>query len=274
MTLLGSNKQPLRQIDLLYGRCGCTEAVICDTYKAQFMRRMVGRYVGGGSTFRRQIESAVIDLGGFDFDQYMSRVKEVHKGAALRQARKADRQEYVCKQFVWNNFLPDIVEINTSMEVRSGGVMKRPYSRTVEEMGGLPRKSISLSDPACPVHCTYCWGVFEPRPGHRQGDVCTDEKLLAYIKFKRQGSLGIYTTILGHGDYLKYGIMYRLHYAIMEWIGENLDGRLSGLDSLMYGAQESGGGGGGLSMWKKRCLFQGAYLVLAEQPAATPAGGG
>lgn len=270
MTLFGSNKQPVRRIDLCYGRCGCAKAANCDTYTAQFMRRMVGRYVGGGSTFRRQLESAVIDLRGFDFDQYMSRVSEIHKGAARRQARKADRQGYACKQFVWNNFLPDIVEINTSMEVRSGGVMRRPYRRTVEQLGGLPRKSVPLRDPACPVHCTYGWGIFEPRPGYHQGDVNTDEKLLAYIKVKRQGSLGIYTSILGHGDYLKFGIMYRLHYAIMEWIGENLDDRLRGLDSLMYGAPESGGSG--LSMWKKRCLFQGAYLVLAEQPAAAPAG--
>lgn len=265
MSLIRSKKQPVCEIDLLYGKCGCAQAEVCRKYLGEFMRRMVSKYVAEGSTFGRQLQSAAIDLRGFHYEEYMRRIRQIHKGAALRQSRKADRQGYVCKQFVWKNFLPDIVEINTSKEVRSGGVMRRPYRRTVEQLGGLPRKYVPLKDPACPVHCTYCWGVFERRPGYRQGDVSTDEKLLAYIKVKRQGSLGIYTSILGHGDYLQFGIMYRLHYAVMQWLAENLDGRLRGLRYLMYGALESGNTG--LQQWKRRGLFQGVYFVLPQQPA-------
>lgn len=267
MSFLRAHDRTIHSIDPLYGKCGCTRAAVCDKYVNQFMRRMVGRYVGRDSTFRRQIESAVIPLRGLDFDDYMARVKQVHKGAALRQARKADRAGLHCRRFVWKNFIPDIVEINTSMEVRSGGEMKPAYHRSVEEMGGPPTRRAPLNEPECPVHCMHCWGVFEPRPGHRQGDIVTDEKLVAYIKFKRQGSLAIYTSILGHGDYLKLGIMYRLHYAIMEWVASELDGPLRGLDHLLYGAMESGAEG--LQQWKKRCLFEGAYLVLPEETIPT-----
>ena len=252
----------VRHVDLLHGACGCTRSAICDKFTGQFRRRMVGRYVGEGEVFRGQKQSAVIDLRGFDFDAYMAAVRKVHKGNAVRDAKKADRAGFVCKRFVWRNFIPDIVEINRSKDVRSGGRMNAAYHRGVEEMGGAPTKLAPLGDPACPVHCSYCWGIFEPKPGHQQGDIVTDERLLAYIRLKRQGSLGIYSTILGHGDYLRLGVMYRLHYAVMQWIAQESHGPLHGLDWLMYGAVESGAAG--LQMWKKRCLFQGAYLVLGE----------
>jgi hypothetical protein len=207
-------------------------------------------------------------MADFDFDEYMARVKTVHKGAAIRQSKKSDRAGFVCKPFAWSNFTPDIVDINTSMDVRSGGEMKPAYRRTVEEMGGPPTRLAPVPEPACPVHGTTSWGVFEPRDGHRQGDVVTDEKLLAYIKFKRQGSLGIYTSILGHGDYLGQGIMYRLHYAIMQWLGEHRETTQPDLDYVLYGAVESGAGG--LQMWKKRCLFEPALLVLPDDDALPP----
>jgi len=151
--------------------------------------------------------------------------------------------------------------------VRSGGPMRAAYQRTVDELGGPPGRLAPLKEPECPAHCTYCWGIFEGKPGHKQGEVVTDERLLAYIKFKRQGSLGIYTSILGHGDYLKFGIVYQLHYELLRWIAENLEDSLKGLDYVLYGAHESGHAG--LQQWKKRGLFRGAYLVLNEHPQKT-----
>lgn len=254
---------PIVNIDLLYGRFGCTKGDVCRKYENQLKKRLVGRYVGEKKPFPGQIQSAIIDLRGFSYDDYMKRVREVHKGAALRQSKKSYREGYYCKRFVWKNFIPDIVEINQSKEVRSGGRMRVAYRRSVEEMGGAPKNLVPLKEPPCPVHCTHCWGIFEHNSGYRQGDVVTEEKLLAYIKFKRNGNIAIYTSILGHGDYLKYGIIYRLHYGILEWVGENLSGALAGLEYLMYGSVNSGGQG--LQQWKKRALYKGAYLVLDNQ---------
>jgi hypothetical protein len=252
-------------VDLLYGRGECTQTANCDKFISQFKERMVGRYVAEGAPSVEQICSAVIDIRGFDYAAYMSEVGQIHKGAALRQSRKAERADLYAKRFAWKTFVPDIVEINQSKEVRSGGPMKEAYRRGIDELGGPPTKFEEPHTPACPVHCRHVWGMFEKRQGHLQGDVITGEKLVGYIKVKRQGNLAIYTSILGHGDYLGKGIMYRLHYSIMEWIGTAQGSELSGLDYLMYGAADSGGEG--LQMWKKRCLFEPAYLVL--EPAGS-----
>src|SRR5262249_31564551 len=158
-----------------------------EKYRQQFMTRMVGKYVGEGAVFRKQLPSAVIDLHDFDFSQYMDKVRHTHKGAAIRQARKADRAGIVCKRFVWTNFIPDIVEINETKEIGGGGAMRRASLRGIEGRGGAPDGLMPREPPACPVHATWCWGAFEPKPGHRQGEVVTDEKLVAYIKFKRNG---------------------------------------------------------------------------------------
>jgi hypothetical protein len=247
-------------VDLLYGQGECRKTANCEKFVSQFMQRMVGRYVAEGAPSPKQMCAAVIDLRGFDYEMYMAAVNQIHKGAALRQSRKADRAGLYSKRFEWRTFIPDIVEINQSKEVRSGGPMKEAYRRGIDEMGGPPTRFEEPGAPACPVHCRHVWGIFEERPGHLQGEVVTGEKLVGYIKVKRQGNLAIYTSILGHGDYLDKGIMYRLHYSVMEWIGGEQSSELSGLDFLMYGATDSGGTG--LQMWKKRCLFDPAYLVM------------
>ena len=264
MSLFATKRKPVHEIDLLYGKQDCTRSDTCRKFSEQFMSRMVGRYVGLGRTFVRQIKSAAIDLREFDYDTYLAEVKKIHRGEALRKSRKAERMGYFCRQFVWQNHIPDIYEIDTSKEVRSGGPMRAAYRRTVDERGGLPVEKQELTNAPCNLHGIYSWGIFEPCDGYQQGEITTNAKLLGYVKFKRQGSLGIYTSILGHGDYLRHGIMYMLHYSIMNWIGQNVDGPLRGMDFLMYGAADSGGES--LWAWKKRQLFQGAYFVLNEAP--------
>lgn len=257
---------PLREVNLLHGQCGCTEQEVCQKYRSTFMKRMVGKYVTAqGKPFPGQLVSAIIDVHDFNYDEYIAKLRKIHKGNAVRDSIKAEKAGYVCKQFVWSNFIPDIVEINHSKEERCGRRMSDSYRRDVAEMGGAPQKLKVMKDPVCPVHHTYCWGIFESREGYAQGEVATGEKLLGYIKFKRNGNFAAYTQILGHGEYLKKGIMYRLHYTVMEWIAESLKKELQGLEYVLYGTIDSGGKG--LQQWKKRSLFEGVYLVLNDRPA-------
>ena len=248
-------------IDLQLNEYGCGGKDSCYALKERFHSRMVGNYV---SVPAKQVAakhvSAVIDLAKYDSKSYFSSVKKVHKGNAVRQAKKSDKEGYVCHQFVWSNFIPDVVEINNSMDVRSGGLMRNTYRRGVEDMGGAPVVLRELKNPKCPVHHTYCWGIFEPKEGYKQGDITTNEKLLAYIKFKRNGNFAVYTSILGHGDYLCNGIMYRLHYEIMRWIYQETEGVMAGLEYLVYGAVDSGNDG--LRLWKRRALFESMELAL------------
>ena len=252
------------EVEQFDGDDRCVGTATCRKYIPQFRERMVGRYVGLPNGELPPVTAAVLDVRGLDYDAYMSSVRKIHKGNAVRQSRKCDRAGFACDRFAWRNHVPDVVEINQSMEVRSGGEMRDAYRRSVEEMGGGPTRLHEESPPECLLHGMWNWGVFEPSPGHRQGDVEVDRRLLAYIRFKRQGSLGIYTQILGHGDHLADGIMFRLHYAIMEWIASSPD-QVPGLTHILYGAITDGNDG--LKMWKKRCGFVPAPLVLTNRSA-------
>jgi len=256
-------------VNPLWSGQGCAMEKVCATYAGQFATRMLGKYVADAAHPRIGIVSAILDVRRYDRDSYYAGVRKVHKGNAIREAKKADRAGLVSKLFAWSNHIPDIHEINTSKAVRSGGEMRAAYHRSIEEMGGAPKALAAPAAVKCPLHHTYCWGIFEPRPGHRQGDIVTDEKLLGYIKFKRNGNYAAYSSFLGHGDYLNLGIMYRLHYAIMDWIFHERAGLSKGLDFILYGAIDSGGEG--LQLWKKRMLFEGARLALdpgARLPSA------
>ncbi|SFH81227.1 hypothetical protein SAMN05192551_103133 [Tindallia magadiensis] len=255
-------KDNIAYIDLKYGSENCSMSKTCTNYYEKFNKRMIGKYVGEKNVFPGQLESAVIDLKDYNYEDYYAKAKKIHKGNALRDAKKADKAGYYCKQFAWKNHIPDIVEINQSKEVRSGGVMRDAYNRSVDEMGGDPEKYRQVKEPDCNLHTTYNWGIFERIPGYMQGNIETNEKLLAYVKFKRNGNLATYTSILGHGDYLKEGIMYNLHLSIMQWVQE-LTLEKDPLEYILYGAIDSGNEG--LQQWKKRMLFVEKFLLLSRE---------
>jgi hypothetical protein len=121
----------------------------------------------------------------------------------IRNARKADNEGFVCKPFTHRMFIPDIVSINQSKEIRSDGPMSAFYRRSVERMGGAPVKMIPFKLPDCPVHYSMLWGIFSPESGYKQGDVVTNERLLAYTDLRYTENFSMYSLILGHGDYLK-----------------------------------------------------------------------
>ena len=204
---------------------------------------------------------AVIDLKKYSYETYMITAKHIHKGSALRHANKAKREGFFCELFEWSNFIPDIFEINTSKEMRSGGKMREAYFRTIDELGGIPKEYKPIKSIACSLHHTYNWGIFKNINGYKQGNLTTNKKLLGYIKFKRNGNLATYTSILGHGDYLKFGIMYELHYSIISWVYMQNFEFEEKIDFILYGSIDSGNKG--LKDWKKRCLFNGTKLIMS-----------
>jgi len=248
------------KIDLSVGRGRCEDLKKCHTWKETFARRMIGTYVATDKSIAK-LTPAVIPVKSYNAQSYFDTAKKVHKGAAIRQARKSDREGFICELFEWSNFIPDIYEINTSMDIRSGGVMKSAYNRSIEELGGEPTQFKAQAPILCPMHHTYNWGIFQLKTDYSQGEIKTGKKLLGYIKFKRNGNLATYTTILGHGDYLQYGIMYRLHYEIMEWLYSSTLFLENQIDYILYGSIDSGTDG--LKLWKKRCLFIPKNLCLA-----------
>lgn len=206
--------------------------------------------------------SAVIDLDKFrGYVEYESLVKQSGKGARIRQRNKAARNGFHCKPFHWRLHIPDIHEINTSTDVRSGGVMRGSYLKSVDEMGGAPTRAYSVAKYNCMKHWAQPWGVFEPCLGYMQGNQITNEKLVGYIFLKRFGEFLLYSVILGHYDYLPQGIMILLHHEVMKWVLDSYAPEVEGVKMVMYAGYDQGTEG--LRDWKRREGFE-PYLITVR----------
>jgi hypothetical protein len=239
----------------------CNQLSSCRQYQSGASKRLVGRYIGVDGGHREQIRAAYLDLTRWNnFDSYLSEVRKQYKGAAVRQANKAERLGLAVHQFHRSTFVPDIVEINHSKEIRSGGEMRPAYLKTVEESGGYPTSLQTADNPTCSQHYDMWWGVFEPSPGRTQGSVVVGERLVGYINLRRYGDFALYNLILGHGDWLNSGIMQFLHFELMkEILGRSHTWSL-GLNYIVYAGFFQGGEG--LQQWKKKALFKPCLLFV------------
>jgi hypothetical protein len=254
----------VHRVRLGYSADGCFGLRNCARFVRNAHERLVGKYLGLQTPCEGQIVDAVIDLRGLTWEAYVAWLKQRYKGNVVRDARKADRAGFVCKPFVRANHVPDVVEINHSKAERCGRPMRQDYLKSVASMGGAPKHRVGLKPPDCPLHYDMWWGVFAPQPGYTQGDITTNERLIAYINLRRIGAMALYSLILGHGDFLEHGIMYRLHFEIMQWILGRDEPASRGLDFLMYAGFNQGGDG--LRLWKKKTAFEPAHLVVIDGP--------
>lgn len=175
-----------------------------------------------------------------DFEAWEAHIKTFGKGARLRQKKKALAQGYYVKPFAWRLFIPDIHAANVSKEVRSGGAIRANLMRSIDEMGGAPDRRHEVALPKCRNHWAMTFGVFQSEPGHVQGEVQVDERLVGYISLRRTGEVAVYSQILGHGDHLDHGVLTLLHHEVIRWISEQRNGFAQGLKYVMYGGKENG----------------------------------
>ena len=212
--------------------------------------------------------SAAIDINEWEnYENYFSKVKSNNRKGAAYPAKRAAREGYYCKRFEWSNFIPDIVDINYSKETRTGREMSASYKRSVDDMGGAPVEKAPLLEITYPKAWWVSWGVFIQEEGHKQGDVVTNEKLVGYIGITREGELCNYGTILGHGDHLRYGIMYLLHFKIMEEFFFEEHPLTKGVTHLAYASYLSGANSAGtwnnLIPWKDKLMFK-PHLIYVK----------
>lgn len=263
---------PVHAVDL--NTDGCRGLPGCRRMAANVANRLVPRFIGVDGAADGQLVVATIEVDGLDQDGLLARMRSTSKGAGLRQARKAGKRGYECRPFQRSNFVPDIHAVNTSKSIRSGGEMKPAYLRSVEELGGVPRRFEERPRPECPCHHDTWWGVFEPSPGRRLGEVEVDARLVGYVDFRRIGDFALYSLILGHGDHLDDGIMQALHLEIASWVLAREDPEVRGIRHLMYAGWYQGGDG--LRRWKKKMGFEPCYLSIDREQRdgvleATPA---
>lgn len=149
-----------------------------------------------------------------------------------REVQLAERHGYEYKEFVWNDHLDEIYEINTSKEVRQFEPMRGWYREPVQ-----PRH-----DSKEELQYRKYYGGFK------------DGKLYAYLHYWICGDFAVGRHIIGHAQHLKNGIMNGLiSYTVRECI------KNSQIRWLYYGAYDEGS----LGSFKKHAGFQ-AYAVLLD----------
>lgn len=203
---------------------------------------------------------ACIDLESCSYEGYLSKVKKLYKGNSIREARKSSELGYFCKEFPRMLYIPDIVDINSSMPIRSGMPISAHYLKSIQELGGYPTSNITLAPPLCATHAQTHYGVFVPEPEHKQGEIKVDARLVGYIIMNRYGNFCNYSIIIGHGDHLKNYIMSLLHLYVMEDILSSGQPKHQGLKYLVYHKFITENPG--LTFWKKKFGFIPANLIL------------
>jgi len=170
------------------------------------------------------------------YDEYLKAIKKIHKGSTYYALRKAEKEEFVCKPFNLLANIENMIEINTSKPIRQGRPMDSFYS-SEDKYRKFYKKFKEQSPDACPFHYDVLFGCF------------SGDKVVGYIRLRRMGNFVQYAQLLGHGDYLKDGIMYLLHFHVMKWIFENTDAKY-----LWYSWWNRGKGG--VIMWKRKVGFE------------------
>lgn len=174
------------------------------------------------------------------FDELMALSNKISGGNTRKEMHKTVRKGYYCESIIAQAHLKEIVEINKSKSIRQGKPMHEEWyyyseEKMMQEFGGVRIYT-------CPYHYVQWFGVFTK-----------EKKMVGYIKFSRNGQLAWYGMILGHGDYLKDGIVYFLHFYIQKLIRESKEERFKGIIGTAYHAINNGTKG--LIFWKHKAGF-------------------
>jgi len=218
-------------------------------------------YVTKRKPFRKQKITAILPVPSL-IEDYVCGMRKIHKGNAVREVKKAEKKDYHCEIFHVQNHVEDLVDINHSKKIRQGRKMTKSYQKDIRDYGGLPKTIQPMETPECPVHFSQWIGVFKPIDGYKQGTLLVKKKLVGYINLIRLGEIILYGSILGHGNYLKDGIMYLLNHKTIEWILSLEHPNNQEIKYIMYAGWFDGTEG--LKKWKKRTLFRPNYLRILD----------
>ncbi len=160
------------------------------------------------------------------FDEYWG---SPHAYWMRQKVRRAAREGYAVAAIDRDAYLDDIYAINTSMEERQGRPMAEAYRQPPAPQGPLP-------DFPCPRHALRRYGVLH------------EDHLYAYAWVYVIGEMCLFSTILGHGEHMKSGIMSLL---VAEVVRDLM--ATAGLRFAMYNLHASGTDG--LRFFKEQMGF-------------------
>ena len=99
--------------------------------------------------------------------------------------KKAQKSGIECRLFDWNEWLDDIYAINTSSNTRQGRAMDSSYQEYPKQINEQDEEDFRI------VHI----GAFK------------EEMLVGYIELYIYGNFAMTNRILGHKEYLRFGVM-------------------------------------------------------------------
>ncbi|WP_459614122.1 hypothetical protein [Bordetella sp. 2513F-2] len=228
---------------------------------AQALRRMLrvaGRYDmqrqgESGAAAGRRATPMMLDLAACgDVAGFHARLR-AQSSRTLSKIRRAERLGYRVQPFALANHVHDVHAVKTSMRVRSGGPVLAHWLLRPAHVGHQADTPQPVPTPGCPTHWTCWWGVFQPAPGHHNGTLRTDTRLVAYVKLTRCGDIVHYLDLMGHREHLGDAVMLLMHAHIVAWLLRGDSPQAHGVRAVWYGALEHGGHG--LLTWKRRAGF-------------------
>ena len=141
--------------------------------------------------------------------------------------KKAEKNSISCEIFNWNEKLKEVYEINRSSKKRQGREMDSSYQEYPKEIIYLNEDDFRI------IHI----GSF------------LEERLIGYIELYIYGNFAMVNRILGHKEYLKFGIMNLMIKSCVEY---SIDKNISYINYLTMQNRENNS----LSAFKHRVGFR------------------
>ncbi len=212
--------------------------------------------------------ATIVDLHRYaDYATYEAAIR-ARSPRTMPKMQRALREGYTVRRFALPMHVYDVHAVKTSMPVRAGGPMLAYWLLKPEDIATPAQRPVEPVPPACPWHWTLWWGVFAPAPGHHQGPLRTDERLVAYTKLARFGEVAHYQDLMCHKDHLEGGAMVLMHLEITRWLMESDEAVARRVRAIWYGAAEHGRDG--LLTWKRRIGFEPARCLIEASPLQDP----
>lgn len=180
---------------------------------------------------------AVIDI--CNYSNYNDYYNDLSKN--VRRDIKNSRSLFNFKEFCFNDFIPDFLDINYSQNRLKNGI-NQWYLQDEDFFLGSHCGAHEWQDHR---HFSRWYGLFRHMKHYKQLGVTTDEKLVSYCKLCVDGEFACVHLFFSHAQYLKQGVSFHILTSVIEELF-----KLNFIKCFTYS------GFGQYPEWKKRMLFK------------------
>jgi len=192
-------------------------------------------------------------MATIDLDSYGSRDDLVtaaraitaKRGTINRHMARARRAGYAVRPFMPGDHLTAMVAIHRSKPFRDRKPLQGEfYNADAKTLAAM----VATTNSFCPQHNETYWGIF------------LGATLVGYICLTRLGNTATYRHIMGHGEHLRHGIMYLLHYELAAALLADRPPGLRYLANGVFARRPLDPP----SQWQTHALFTPFYLLYAD----------